>query len=204
VSLKVLEVDRWRKRVILSERTALHDISQEHKDRLLLELSEGDVLEGTVSGLTDFGAFVDIGGADGLVHISELSWDSINSPSQVVTIGDHVRVSVLAVDMDQRRIALSLRRLTPEPWATVLDRYRVGQVVSGTITKIVDFGAFARIDHGIEGLVHISELSRRTVNHPRDVTKEGDVVTLKILTIDTERRRMGLSLKEAIEEAMEA
>ena len=200
VSLKVLELDRRRKRVILSERVALQDIRQGQKDRLLQELQEGEVRVGRVSGIASFGAFVDLGGADGLIHISELSWDSVKSPEEVVHVGDEVEVSVLKVDLDQKRIALSLRRLTPEPWATVAETYSVGQLITGTVTKLTHFGAFARLEPGVEGLIHISELSQRMVSHPKEVVQEGDVVTLKILTIDAERRRLGLSLKEAAEE----
>ena len=202
VSLKVLELDRRRKRVILSERGALQERRQQQKDQLLQELQEGEVRMGKVSGIAPFGAFVDLGGADGLIHISELSWGSVRSPEEVVHVGDEIQVQVLKVDLDQRRIALSLRRLMEEPWATVAERYSVGQLVTGTVTKLAQFGAFARVEDGVEGLIHISELGKGMVQHPKEVVREGDVITLKILTIDPERRRLGLSLKEAEEELL--
>ncbi len=200
VKLKVLEVDRRRKRVILSERVALQERRQQNKEHLLEELREGEVRAGRISGIAPFGAFVDLGGADGLIHISELSWGSVKSPEEVVHVGDEVQVQVLKVDREQRRIALSLRRLLPEPWATVTQRYYVGQLVTGTVTKLAQFGAFAKVEEGVEGLIHISELGTGLIHHPREAVQEGDVVTLKILSIDPERRRLGLSLKEAEEE----
>ncbi len=200
VMLKVLEVDRRRRRVILSERLAVQEGRQREKDRLLEELQEGEVRTGRVSGLAPFGAFVDLGGADGLIHISELSWGSVKSPEEVVKVGEEVQVQVLKVDREQRRIALSLRRTMPEPWATVAERYYVGQLVTGTVTKLAQFGAFARVEDGVEGLIHISELTTRAIQNPREVVREGDVVTVKVLNIDPQRRRLGLSLKEAEEE----
>ena len=197
VELRLLELNRRRNRVILSERLALQQKRDEEKDRLLLELREGEVRRGRVSGLSSFGAFVDLGGADGLIHISEFSWEPVQSPDEVVKLGDELDVYVLKVDQDARKIALSLRRLQPEPWQTIADRYQEGQLVQGTVTKLTTFGAFARIEGSVEGLIHISELTDRMVHHPKEVVDEGDVLTLKIIKIEPERRRLGLSLKQA-------
>lgn len=200
LALKVLDLNRRRNRAILSERLAWQEWREQQKERLLRELRQGEVRRGRITGIASFGAFVDLGGADGLIHISELSWRPVRSPEEVVRVGDEVEVYVLKVDPETRKISLSLRRLQPEPWETVAQRYQVGQLVQGTITRLAPFGAFARIDEEIEGLIHISELSPRVVHHPKEVVKEGDVVTLKILRIEPERRRLGLSLKQALEE----
>ena len=199
VQLRLLEVNRRRNRVILSERLALQQKREEEKDRLLEELQEGEVRRGRVSGISSFGAFVDLGGADGLIHISELSWESVQSPEEMVQIGDELEVYVLKVDQEARKIALSLRRLQPEPWETIADRYQVGQLVTGTVTKLTSFGAFARVEGSVEGLIHISELADRIVQHPKEVVEVGGVLTLKIIKIEPERRRLGLSLKQADE-----
>lgn len=197
VQLRLLELDRRRNRVILSERQVLQKQRELEKDRLLEELTEGEVRSGRVSGISSFGVFVDLGGADGLIHISELSWEQVESPGTVVSIGEELEVYVLRVDREARKIALSLRRLQPEPWQTIGDRYAVGQTVTGTVTKLTNFGAFARIEGSIEGLIHISELSDRVVNHPKEVVKEGDVLSLRIIKMEPERRRLGLSVKQA-------
>lgn len=199
VQLKLLELNRRRNRVILSERLALQQLREERKDKLLEELQEGETRRGRVSGIASFGAFVDLGGADGLIHISELSWDPVQSPDEVVHVGDEVDVYVLKVVRDARRIALSLRRLQPTPWDTIADQYQVGQLVDGTVTRLTSFGAFARIEGSVEGLIHISELSDRVVNHPKEVVKEGGTLTLKILKIEPERHRLALSLKQVEE-----
>jgi len=198
--LKVVELDRKRNRLILSERLAQRERRRGRKDELLGELKKGDVRKGRISSLAKFGAFVDLGGADGLIHLSELSWSRVNHPNEVIQVGDEVQVYVLNVDRDRKRIGLSLRRLEPEPWSVVHDRYAVGQVVEGIITKLASFGAFARVDGTLEGLIHISELANHRVTHPREVVKEGDVLNLRIIRIDPARRRMGLSLKRAAEE----
>ena len=200
---KVIELNRRRNRVILSERAALQEKRAQQKERLLADLKEGDVRHGRVTGVTTFGAFVDIGGAEGLVHISEMSWEQVGTADQVVKVGDDVEVYVLKVDAETKKIALSLRRLKPEPWQTVTDRYQVGQIVNGIITKLTTFGAFARIEGSVEGLVHISELSDRPIRHPKEVVKEGDTVPLKVLRIEPERRRLGLSLRQALEAGAE-
>ena len=195
--MKVIDLDRRRNRLILSERVAIREWRREQKERLLESLEENTVCEGVVSSLADFGAFVNLGGADGLVHLSELSWGRISHPSEVVTIGEKIKVMVLNVDRERKRIGLSLRRLLPEPWETVPDRYEVGQVVRGTVTKLVHFGAFARLeDDTIEGLIHISELTERRINHPSEVVAEKQELELRIIRIDTQKRRMGLSLKQ--------
>ncbi len=197
--LKVIDIDRRRNRLILSERQAVREWRRQQKDLLLETLKEGDVYEGVISSLADFGAFVDLGGADGLIHLSELSWNRVSHPSEVVSVGDKVKVQILSVDRERRRIGLSLRRLQPEPWDLVNENYEVGQIVRGRITKLVNFGAFARLEKdGIEGLIHISELADRRVNHPKEVVAEGEEYDLRIIRIDTDRRRMGLSLKQAI------
>ena len=164
------------------------------------ELKEGDVRRGVVSSLCDFGAFVDLGGADGLVHLSELSWRRVGHPKEVLEIGQELDVYVLSVDRERRRIALSIKRLHKEPWSTVEERFQVGQVVTGTVTKLTNFGAFARSDDDIEGLVHISELSDERIAHPRDVLEEGQEVALRVIRIDAERQRMGLSLRRVSED----
>jgi len=198
--LKVVELDRKRNRLILSERLAQRERRRGRKDELLGELKKGDVRKGRISSLAKFGAFVDLGGADGLIHLSELSWSRVNHPNEVIQVGDEVQVFVLNVDRDRKRIGLSLRRLEPEPWSVVHDRYSVGQIVEGIITKLASFGAFARVDGTLEGLIHISELANHRVTHPREVVKEGDVLNLRVIRIDPARRRMGLSLKRAAEE----
>ena len=196
--LKVIDLDRRRNRLILSERVAMREWRREQKEKLLESLEEKSVCEGTVSSLAEFGAFVNLGGADGLIHLSELSWGRVNHPSEVVSIGQKIDVMVLSVDRKRKRIGLSLRRLLPEPWDTVPDKYEVGQLVRGTVTKLVHFGVFARLENdAIEGLVHISELADKRINHPSEVVSEGLELELRIIRIDTDKRRMGLSLKQA-------
>jgi len=197
LQLKVIEMDRARNRLILSERAAMRDWRKIQKEKLLSELREGMRLKGKVISLADFGAFVDLGGADGLVHLSEISWKRVAHPREVLRVGQEVEVEVLNVDHDRKRIGLSLKRLEPDPWSLVENRYKVGQLVEGTITKLAKFGAFARVkdDDQIEGLIHISELSDGRINHPKEAVKEGQVLTLRIIRIDAERRRLGLSLK---------
>ena len=199
LKVKVLEVNRGRNRAIFSERQVIEQRRDELKAKLIEELSVGEVRTGRVTGISSFGAFVDLGGADGLVHISELSWKPINTPDEIVSVGQEVDVYVLKVDAENRKIALSLRRLQPEPWETLNERHVVGDMVDATVTKLTNFGAFARVEDSVEGLIHISELSDRVINHPREVVREGDEVKLKILRIEPERRRLGLSLKQADE-----
>jgi small subunit ribosomal protein S1 len=197
LQLKVIEMDRARNRLILSERAAMRDWRKVQKEKLLSELHEGMQLKGRVISLADFGAFVDLGGADGLVHLSEISWKRVNHPREILKVGQEVEVEVLNVDHERKRIGLSLKRREADPWSTIEARYKIGQLVEGTITKLAKFGAFARIkgDDEIEGLIHISELSDERINHPKEVVKEGLVVTLRIIRIDPDKRRLGLSLK---------
>ena len=158
------------------------------------------MLTGTVTSVADFGAFVDLGGVDGMIHLSELSWTKIAHPRDLLKVGDKIEIQVLGIDRDRERIGLSLKRRQPEPWSTVEERYKVGQLVNGTITKLASFGAFARLEDNIEGLIHISELADRRIQHPKEVVKEGDTLQLRVIRIDPARRRLGLSLKRATEE----
>jgi small subunit ribosomal protein S1 len=194
--LKVIEINRNRNRLILSERQAVQDVREGRKDELLSSLQEGDIRTGVVTSIADFGAFVDIGGADGLVHLSELSWSRVKHPSEVLKPGDKVKVYILSVDNDRKRIALSIKRTQNEPWTTVSERYHLGQVIEGTITQLASFGAFARIEDGVEGLIHVSEMGDGRAQHPRDVVQEGDVVQARIIRIDPARKRMGLSMRQ--------
>jgi small subunit ribosomal protein S1 len=193
--LKVIEINRNRNRLILSERQALQESRELKKDELLSRLREGDVRTGVVSSVCDFGAFVDIGGADGLVHLSEISWSRVKHPSEVLKVGDTVQVSILSIDHERKRIALSIKRTQSEPWTRAGERYHLGQIVEGTITQITSFGAFARIEDGIEGLIHVSEMGDERIQNPRDVLTEGQTVRARIIRIDPARKRMGLSLR---------
>ena len=199
LTVKVLEVNRSRNRAIFSERSAMREQREAQKAALIEELHEGEIRKGRVTGISNFGAFVDLGGADGLIHISELSWGMVNSPEEIVNVGQELDVYVLRVDRDTMKIALSLRRMQPEPWDTIYDRYQVGDVVGATVTKLADFGAFARLEDSIEGLIHVTELTNAVVTHPREVVSEGDAIKVKILRIEMERKRLGLSLKQADE-----
>jgi len=201
LKLKIIEIDRARNRLILSERAAMREVRRDQKQRLLEEIQEGDIRTGTVTSVADFGVFVDLGGIDGLIHVSELSWSKVGHPSELVKPGDTVQVQVLGIDRAKNRIALSMKRLQPEPWTTIEERYQVGQLVTGTITKLASFGAFARVDDGIEGLIHVSELSDKRINHPKEVVKEGDMLQLRVIKIDSAKRRLGLSLKRATDDA---
>ncbi len=196
--LKVIELDRDQNRLILSERAAQRQWRKLQKEKMLSELREGDVREGEVISIADFGAFIDLGGADGLVHLSEVSWKPITHPGEALKVGQTVKVQVLKVDPEHKRVGLSIKRLEQDPWATIETRYKVGQLVEGEITKMAKFGAFARITHddAIEGLIHVSELSDRRVNHPKEVVKEGQLLTLRVIRIDAAKRRLGLSLKK--------
>jgi small subunit ribosomal protein S1 len=201
IRVKVIELNRKRKRLILSERAAMRQWREVQKERLLEELRVGEVRPGVVSSLSDFGAFVDLGGADGLVHLSELSWNRSTKPGDLLQVGQKVDVYILGVDQERKRIALSLKRLEPEPWTTVEDRYYVGQLVEGTITRLTNFGAFALVNDEIEGLIHISELSPDRINHPQDVVSEGEKHVMRIIRIEPKRRRMGLSLSRVADPA---
>jgi len=197
LQLKIIEINRARNRLILSERLAVQEWRQRRREELLDELKPGEVRRGVVSNLANFGAFVDLGGADGLVHISQLAWSRVNHPSEVLHIGQEVEVQVLSVDKDKKKIALSIKRAEVDPWTTVEQRYTPGQLVTGVVTKIAPFGAFARIEDGIEGLIHLSELTPGV--DPKTVLHEGAQLQLRILRIDSERRRLGLSLRQVEE-----
>ncbi|MDO8615548.1 MAG: S1 RNA-binding domain-containing protein [Dehalococcoidia bacterium] len=198
ITLKVIELNRRRNRAILSERAAVQEKRAAEKERLLLELREGDVRTGRVTSIRDFGIFVDIGGADGLVHLSELSWERTpKSPHELFKVGDETPVFVLKVDNETKKIALSVRRAQPERWEEIVSSYREGQIVPGQVTKLAPFGAFVRLEGPIEGLIHISELVDRRINHPKEVVDEGDVVPVKIVRIEHDRHRLGLSLRQA-------
>src|SRR5215467_3972197 len=198
LQLKIIEINRARNRLILSERLAAQEWRQRRREELLDELKPGEVRHGVVSNLANFGAFVDLGGADGLVHISQLAWSRVNHPSEVLKVGQEVEVQVLSVDKEKKKIALSIKRAEVDPWTTVESRYEIGQLVHGTITKIAPFGAFARIEDGVEGLIHLSELPAGQQD-PKAVLKEGQEVQVRILRIDAGRRRLGLSIRQADE-----
>jgi small subunit ribosomal protein S1 len=194
--LKVIEVDRRRRRLILSERAARRRWREQQKEQLLSSLVEGETRHGVVSGLADFGAFVDLGGADGLIHVSEMSWDRVSHPREVLEPGQEVDVYVLRLDRERRRIGLSLKRLQPDPWTLVEDTYEIDQLVKGVITNIVDFGAFARLDPGVEGLIHVSEMVEGEIGHPSNMLEPGEEVLMRIISIDSHRKRIGLSLRQ--------
>ena len=197
LTVKVLEVNRARNRAIFSERSALQKQRDEQKAELIQVIQEGDVRKGVVTGISNFGAFVDLGGADGLIHISEMSWSMVNSPADVVKVGEELDVYILKVDKEALKIALSLRRLSPKPWETIEERYLVGDVVDAVVTKLANFGAFAKLEDTIEGLIHLTELSVDPIEHPNEIIKEGDVIQVKILKIEPDRKRLGLSLIQA-------
>ena len=199
---KVIELNRSRNNVVLSRRAVLEDERKEMRQAILDRLNPGDVVEGTISNIVDFGAFVDLDGMDGLIHISELSWSHVNHPSEVLEIGQTVEVKVLDIDRERQRISLGLKQTQSDPWQQVLDSYQEDDVVEGRVTKVVTFGAFVEILPGVEGLVHISELANHHVENPREVVSQGDPVNVLILEIDGERRRLSLSLKRVEEGAV--
>ena len=195
ISVRVIEVDRERRRLILSERAANTESRQSLKERVIDELEEGKVYTGRVTSLANFGAFININGADGLVHLSELSWDHIEHPREVLEVGQEVKVKVINVDREKKRIGLSVRALQDDPWKSRVEKYSVGQLVEGKITRLTKFGAFARLDDDIEGLIHISEMADHRIEHPKEVLRENDVKTLRVIRIDAEQNRIGLSLR---------
>ncbi|MGI6033134.1 MAG: 30S ribosomal protein S1 [Coriobacteriales bacterium] len=196
---RVIEMDRNRNNVVLSRRVVLEEGRKAERAEVLSKLAKGMRLKGTVSSIVDFGAFVDLGGIDGLVHISELSWSHVNHPSEVVKVGQEVEVEVLDVDMNRERISLGLKQTTEDPWRTLVKNYPVGAIVEGRVTKLVPFGAFVELGDGIEGLVHISEMAPRHVDVPSQVCKVGDTVQVKVMDVELERRRISLSMKSAAE-----
>jgi small subunit ribosomal protein S1 len=196
---KVIELNRSRNNVVLSRRAVLEDERKEMRQAILDRLNPGDVVDGQISNIVDFGAFVDLDGMDGLIHISELSWRHVNHPSEVLEIGQEVKVKVLDIDRERQRISLGLKQTQSDPWQQVVEAYGEGDVVEGRVTKVVTFGAFVEILPGVEGLVHISELAQHHVENPREVVSQGDVVNVKVIEIDADRRRLSLSLKRVEE-----
>jgi small subunit ribosomal protein S1 len=199
---KVIELNRSRNNVVLSRRAVLEEERKEVREQILGRLEPGQVVEGKISNIVDFGAFVDLDGIDGLIHISELSWSHVNHPSEVVAIGDTVRIKVLDIDRDRQRISLGLKQTQEDPWQRVISAHRPGDVLGGTVTKVVAFGAFVEILPGVEGLVHISELADHHVESPSEVVEPGAALDVKILEIDEERRRLSLSIKQVEEQKM--
>lgn len=195
IPLKVIEVDRERNRLVLSERSATQEWRKAQKHRLLTELQPGTILTGRVNQLTNFGAFVDLGGADGLAHISELSWQRVNHPREVLSPGQEVRVMVVEIDPERERIGLSLRRLQSNPWESIDQRYALGQLVTGTVTNVAPFGAFVQIEEAVEGLIHASELDNDPQTQPRDLLQPGQQISARVISLDKQRQRMGLSLR---------
>lgn len=196
ITVKIIEVNRRRRRLVLSQREAQREIRDASKDELLGELKEGDIRRGVVSGLRDFGAFVDLGGADGLIHISELAWHRVKHPREVLNVGDEIEVYVLRLDQEGRRIGLSLKRLQPNPWSQVDEIYYVGQTVEGTISRVTQFGAFVSLDPGIEALLHASQISDPAPADPTLLLHEGQVITARIISIEPHRQRLGLSIRD--------
>lgn len=196
ISIRVIEVDRERRRLIVSERAASAESRQSLKERVIDELQEGQVYTGRVTSLANFGAFINVNGADGLVHLSELSWDHIDHPREVLEVGQEVKVKVINVDREKKRIGLSVRALQDDPWHARIEKYSVGQLVEGKITRLTKFGAFARLDEDVEGLIHISEISEQRIEHPKEALHEGDVKTLRVIRIDADQHRIGLSLRK--------
>lgn len=198
LKVRLIEVDALQKRLVFSERAA--QSGSRPAAAILSALCPGDVCRGTVTNLTTFGAFVDLGGIEGLIHISEISWDRVRHPRDVLSPDQEIGVFVLGINPEERRIALSLKRLRPDPWQDLETRYQVGQSITGTVTNVVSFGAFVRIEEGLEGLIHISELAEGSFMHPRNVVHEGDSVQVRVLNIDSAQHRLGLSLRQDIRE----
>ena len=199
IEARVIEMDRNRNNVVLSRRVVLEEARKAERSEILSKLQSGMRLKGVVSSIVDFGAFVDLGGIDGLIHISELSWNHVNHPSEVVKVGQEVEVQVLDVDLNRERISLGLKQTTEDPWRTLVSKFPIGQIVEGTVTKLVAFGVFVDLGDGVEGLVHISEMANAHVELPSQVCKVGDVVQVKIMEVDMDRRRISLSMKSAAE-----
>ena len=191
----VMEVDREHRRLIFSERAASNETRETVKERIIENLQEGEVRKGRVTSLADFGAFVNINGADGLVHLSEVSWDHIKNPAEVLKVGDEVNVKVISVDKDKKRIGLSIRQTQEDPWGDRMAKYKVGELLTAEITRLTKFGAFAKLEDDLEGLIHISEISEKRIEHAKEVLKEGDKVTVRVIKIDPEAHRIGLSIR---------
>jgi small subunit ribosomal protein S1 len=203
IPLTVLEIDRDQHNLVLSERLARQQLRRQNQARLMDELDVGQVCRGTVRHLTNFGAFIDLGGADGLIHVSELAWEHVNHPGEVLQVGDEIEVQVIDLDYDRERISLSTKRLQPNPWEQVQMIYTSGQLVSGTVSNVVDFGAFVTLEVGVEGLLHVSEIADPTPDHPREFLGKGDELVLRILKIESARQRISLSLKDVTEQERE-
>ena len=196
ISVRIIEVDRERRRLILSERAASNESRQSIKERVIDDLTIGESYTGRVTSLANFGAFVNINGADGLVHLSEISWERVQQPNEVLEVGQEVKVKVISIDKEKKRIGLSLRQLSEDPWKSRIEQFQVGQLLEGKITRLTKFGAFARLEGDIEGLIHVSEISDQRIEHPKEALNEGDTVILRIIRIDADRRRIGLSLRK--------
>lgn len=201
--VKVIEVDQDRRRLIFSEREAQKEWRAQQKARLLAELKEGDRVRGTVTGLRDFGAFVNLGGADGLIHVSELAWHRVDHPRDVLRVGEEIEVYVLNLDRESNRIALSRKRLLNDPWDTAAERYHEGQLVEGTVTNVVDFGAFVALEDGLEGLLHLSEMGDGSLKEPHSYVKKGDTLSLRISHLEPEKRRVGFTQRWGTDAAPE-
>ncbi|CAN5193134.1 hypothetical protein BH24ACT19_BH24ACT19_20270 [soil metagenome] len=200
---KVIELNRSRNNVVLSRRAVLEEERKEERNRILTTLQEGDIVQGTVSNLVDFGAFVDLEGIDGLIHISELSWNHVDHPSEVVEVGEEVEVKVLEVDRDRERISLGLKQTRKDPWQEIVERVNTGEQIQGRVTKLVSFGAFVEVAEGVEGLIHISELAEHHVETPDEIVRSGDEVDARIIDVDAKRRRLSLSLRPKKEDREE-
>ncbi|MBM3137782.1 MAG: S1 RNA-binding domain-containing protein [Chloroflexi bacterium] len=195
LSLRIIEVDQERRRLIFSEKAAVHETRDTVRDKIIEKLNVGDVRKGKVTSLADFGAFVNINGADGLVHVSEISWEKVRHPGDVLKVGQEVEVKIISIDEEKRHIGLSIRLLKDDPWQEQIGDIRVGQLVEAKITRLTKFGAFAMLDSGIEGLIHISEISEEHIAHPKELLHEGDEVTLRVIKVEPESHRVGLSLR---------
>ena len=204
LAVKVIEVDQTRRRLIFSEREAQREWRAQQKARLLAELKEGDIVKGTVTGLRDFGAFVNLGGADGLIHVSELAWHRVDHPRDVLRVGEEIKVYVLSLDRDNNRIALSRKRLLNDPWEAAATKYHEGQLVEGVVTNVVDFGAFVALDDGLEGLLHLSEMGDGTLKEPHSYVKKGDRLNLRISHLEPEKRRVGFTQRWGADNAAQA
>ncbi|MGC8780927.1 MAG: 30S ribosomal protein S1 [Anaerolineae bacterium] len=199
IPVKIVEVDRRKRRLIMSERAVHRRWQREHRKQLLEEIQPGDIRTGIVRSLSNFGVFVDIGGADGLIHISELAWFPVAHPSEVVKVGQQVQVKVLRVDKQRERIGLSMKRVQPDPWTTAQEDYKVGELVEAVVTRVSDFGAFVRLRTGVEGLLHVTEMADIRPDHPQSLVSPGDLLLLRVLRVEPERRRIGLSLRQVSE-----
>jgi len=195
IKAKIMELDRKKNRIILSEKLVVNSQSVKEREDTLKRIKVGDVLDGEVTGITPFGLFVNAGGLEGLVHLSEMSWDKVDNPADLYKVGQKLKVQLIGLSDNGKRVAYSIKKLTPDPWSTVISKYKVGQLVTGKVTKIAVFGAFVRIDDGLNGLIHISELSDKMVNNPEDVVKVNDAVEVMIISISPNERHLGLSLK---------